>query len=55
MSASSTNGRGVTPPGRGSHRFLLTKRTWGVLTAATTLAISLAIPATSFADSSTGV
>jgi hypothetical protein len=54
MSASSTNGRGATPPGRGSHRFLLTKRTWGVLTAATTLAISLAIPATSFADSNTG-
>jgi hypothetical protein len=53
MSASSTNGRGVTP-GRGSHRFLLTRRTWGVLTAATTLAITLAIPATSFADSSTG-
>jgi hypothetical protein len=42
------------PPGRGSHRFLLTRRTWGALTAATTLAISLAIPATSFADSSTG-
>jgi hypothetical protein len=42
------------PPGRGSHRFLLTRRTWGALTAATTLAITLAIPATSFADSSTG-
>jgi hypothetical protein len=54
MSASSTNGRGVMPPGRGFNRFLLTRRTWGALTAAATLAITLAIPATSFADSSTG-
>ena len=36
--------RGVTPPGRGSHRFVLTRRTWGALIAATTLAITLAIP-----------
>jgi hypothetical protein len=53
MSSSSTHGTGATPPGRGSHRFLTT-RTRGVLTAAAVLAVGLAIPATSFADSAGG-
>jgi hypothetical protein len=43
MRASRTNDRATTPTGRGSHRYLLTKRTWGVLTAAA-LAIGRAAP-----------
>ena len=34
MRASRTNDRATTPTGRGSHRYLLTRRAWGVLTAA---------------------
>ena len=54
MTASRTRGPGATPSGHGSRRFILSKRTWGVLTAAATLAIGLAIPATSFADNPSG-
>ena len=43
------------PPGRAPHRFLLRLRTWGVLTAAAVLAIGIATPAGSFADSRTPV
>ena len=43
------------PPGRAPHRFLLRRRTWGVLTAAAVLAIGVATPAASFADSRTPV
>ncbi len=34
MRPSTTNDRATTPTGRGSHRYLLTRRAWGVLTAA---------------------
>jgi hypothetical protein len=34
MRASRPNDRATTPTGRGSHRYLLTRRAWGVLTAA---------------------
>ena len=34
MRVSRTNDRATTPTGRGSHRYLLTRRAWGVLTAA---------------------
>jgi hypothetical protein len=54
MSASSMPGNGGAPPGRRSHRFLRSKRTWGVLTAAAVLAIGIAIPAVSFADNPSG-
>jgi hypothetical protein len=54
MSISSMHGDGARPPGRGSRRFLRSKRTWGVLTAAAVLAIGIAIPATSFADTASG-
>jgi hypothetical protein len=54
MSISSMRGDGARPPGRGSRRFLRSKRTWGVLTAAAVLAIGIAIPATSFADTASG-
>lgn len=37
MNAPGTNGRGATPADRGSHRFLLTKRPRGGLTAALTM------------------
>ena len=43
------------PPGRAPHRFLLRQRTWGALTAAAVLAIGIATPAASFADSRTPV
>src|SRR6266536_111955 len=42
MRASRTNDRATTPTGRGSHRYLLTRRTWGVLTAVGGLAIGRA-------------
>jgi hypothetical protein len=48
------HGDGAMPPGRRSRRFLRSKRTWGVLTAAATLVIAIAIPATSFADNASG-
>ncbi len=54
MSVSGMHGEGAVPPGRGARRFLLTRRTWAVLTAAAALAIGLAIPAVSFADTSSG-
>lgn len=52
MSVSDTGG-GPASPGRRSGRFLKSKRAWAVLVAAA-LGISIAIPAASFADSSTG-
>jgi hypothetical protein len=45
MGASSNHGRGAAPAGRGSRRFLLSKRTWVALAAAITLATAMAIPA----------
>ncbi len=54
MSVSSTHGGGATPAGRGTRLSFLARRKWRVLIAAATLAIGIAIPATSFADSSTG-
>ena len=51
MSTSDMHGDGTMPPGRALRRFLLRQRTWGVLTAAAALAISIAMPATSFAGS----
>ena len=53
MSTSDMHGDGAMPPGRALRRFLLRQRTWGVLTAAAVLAIGIAMPATSFAGSST--
>jgi hypothetical protein len=53
MSVSDMHGGGAGPPGRRSHRFLKSKRTWFVLVAAA-LGISIAIPAASFADNSSG-
>jgi hypothetical protein len=52
MSTSDMHGDGAMP-GRALRRFLLRQRTWGVLTAAAVLAIGIAMPATSFAGSST--
>jgi hypothetical protein len=49
MSVPDMHGNGAVPPGRGSRRFLKSKRTWIVLAAAA-LGISIAIPAASFAD-----
>src|SRR6266700_1653452 len=54
MSVPDMHGDGARPPGRGSSRFLRTKRTWGVLIAAAVLAIGIAMPAVSFADNVTG-
>jgi hypothetical protein len=54
MSVSSTHGGGATPTGRGTRLSFLARRKWRLLIAAATLAIGIAIPATSFADSSTG-
>ncbi len=48
------HGRGATPGGRGSHRFLFSKRTWLTTAAGTALVIGLGIPATSFADNASG-
>jgi len=53
MSVSDTHGDGTLPPRRAPRRFLLRQRTWGVLTAAAVLAIGIAVPAASLADSST--
>ncbi len=53
MSVSGIRGDGATPSGRGSRRFLRSRRTWGVLVAAAAL-ISVAIPAASFADNASG-
>jgi hypothetical protein len=53
MSTSDMHRDGAMPPGRALRRFLLRQRTWGVLTAAAVLAIGIAMPATSFAGSST--
>ena len=46
-------GGGTIPPHR-TRRFLLKKRTWGVLTAAVVLGTGIAIPAASFADNASG-
>src|SRR6266700_1750202 len=54
MSVPDMHGDGARPPGRGSSRFLRTKRTWGVLIAAAVLAIGIAMPAVSFADNVSG-
>ncbi len=54
MSVSSKHGGGARPAGRGTRLSFLARRKWRVLIAAATLAIGIAIPATSFADSSTG-
>src|SRR5215469_5706841 len=54
MSELDVRGSGRRPAGRGSRRFLLSRRKWSVLIAAAACAVSLAIPAASFADSSTG-
>src|SRR5215469_6919377 len=48
MSTSDMHGNGTMPPGRALRRFLLRQRTGGVLTASAVLAISIAMPATSF-------
>jgi hypothetical protein len=47
-------GRGRTLPGRGFHWLFVTNRAWGVLIAAITVVIGIAIPSVSFADSGTG-
>jgi hypothetical protein len=44
MSVLDMRGR-ARPPGRGTRRFLRSKRTWGVLVASTVLAVGTAIPA----------
>ena len=54
MSVADTHGAGARPPGRKPSRFLASKRTWGAMAAAAALAITIAIPAISFADSGTG-
>jgi len=48
------HGDGVMPPRRGTRRFLRSKRTWGALIAAAVLAIGIAFPAVSFADTPGG-
>jgi hypothetical protein len=53
MSVPDMHGAGAGPPGRGSRRFLKSKRTWFVVVAAA-LGASLAIPAASFADNASG-
>jgi hypothetical protein len=53
MSVPDMHGDGAGPPGRGSRRFLKSKRTWFVLVAAA-LGASIAIPAASFADNPSG-
>jgi len=53
MSILGMRGNGARPPGRRSDRFLKSKRTWVVLVAAA-LGLSIAIPAASFADNSSG-
>src|SRR6266536_1866125 len=45
---------GATSAGHRLRRIISAKRTWGVLTAAATVAIGLAIPAASFADNASG-
>jgi hypothetical protein len=54
MSVPDMHGDGARPPGRGSSRFLRSKRTPGVLIAAAVLAIGIAMPAVSFADNVSG-
>jgi len=53
MSVPDMHGDGARPPGRRTFRFLRSRRTWGVLTAAAAL-IAIGIPAASLADSGTG-
>src|SRR5215470_14518917 len=53
MSVSDMRGAGAKPPGRGTRRFLKSRRTWVLLVAAA-LGISIAIPAASFADQAGG-
>jgi hypothetical protein len=55
MNASDMHAGGAMPPDRVPRRFLPRQRTWGVLAAAAVLAIGIAIPAASFADSSAPV
>src|SRR5262249_58751471 len=52
MSVVNMHGDGARPPGRGTHRFLRSKRTWGLLAAAAAaaLGIGLAVPAIALAD-----
>ena len=45
MSVPDTRGGGARPPGRGTRRFLRSKRTAGVLAGAVVLAIGIAVPA----------
>jgi hypothetical protein len=54
MSVPDMHGDGARPPGRGTRRFLRSKRTWGALIAAAVLAIGIAFPAVSFADTPGG-
>src|SRR6266536_445150 len=54
MSVPDMHGDGVMPPRRGTRRFLRSKRTWGALIAAAVLAIGIAFPAVSFADTPGG-
>ena len=51
MSTSDMHCGGAMPPGRAPRRFVLRQRAWGVLTAVAVLAIGIATPATTFADS----